>query len=585
MCISLLCRDSGTVCKPLIPAEYDFYCNIETESPALIPYVPKYYGIMSIDKTVVNESANDQFELYVNDNATCQIDSKQHNNDDITASSRPHSADDSTLPDTPYNDNNNPTHSAPLSNDDNFTYNRWAYKCLQQKIKKDKQKQHKQSSSLSNTTQTPQSTHRQYIVLEDLTFAYSKPSILDLKLGTRQHGEYDSPAKIQSKMQRCASTTSGSIGLRLCGMQVYKPAQQRNIYRDKYYGRTLNIHTFKQSLREYFWNGQQYRVDVMYAFIQRLTEVRQALIDEPQYRFYSSSLLLVYEGQDDNSPSSGSPSISPILTATQNNTNNNIVHTQLHTIDLNDTTMTVSSHDNTLMPPPSTTINKSNPSQSSSLSHSQSMPISLQQPIDTTNKTQHNHNISNQSNLSHNSNKPLSSIASQTLTNIAYGTYPFVHNRPPPKIYARKRKTTHAQAKERARLRGGIDVRIIDFAHTTKVTDHSTSQDSGLILGFTNLIEYIRELLDIAERQHKRSSSDVSSYIQTQRIRQSSHHDLNTIDESNDDYHDTSNDSKLSHSPDSHRQLFRSESDVTLTHTPINNNTLYNEQHQHELHA
>lgn len=45
-------------------------------------------------------------------------------------------------------------------------------------------------------------------------------SILDLKIGTRQHGEHEPPSKIASKTAKCLSTTSASLGLRLCGMQV-----------------------------------------------------------------------------------------------------------------------------------------------------------------------------------------------------------------------------------------------------------------------------------------------------------------------------------------------------------------------------
>ena len=57
-------------------------------------------------------------------------------------------------------------------------------------------------------------------MLEDLTRAYEKPSILDLKIGTQQHSDDDPPAKRQSKISKCAKTTSASLGLRFCGSQV-----------------------------------------------------------------------------------------------------------------------------------------------------------------------------------------------------------------------------------------------------------------------------------------------------------------------------------------------------------------------------
>jgi hypothetical protein len=35
---------SGTICKPLIQAELRFYAQLETDMPAFIPFVPKFYG-------------------------------------------------------------------------------------------------------------------------------------------------------------------------------------------------------------------------------------------------------------------------------------------------------------------------------------------------------------------------------------------------------------------------------------------------------------------------------------------------------------------------------------------------------------
>jgi inositol-hexakisphosphate 5-kinase len=44
----------------------------------------------------------------------------------------------------------------------------------------------------------------------------------DLKVGTRQYGDGASVGKKQSKNAKVAGTTSGSLGLRLGGMQVYQ---------------------------------------------------------------------------------------------------------------------------------------------------------------------------------------------------------------------------------------------------------------------------------------------------------------------------------------------------------------------------
>ena len=183
------------------------------------------------------------------------------------------------------------------------------------------------------------SSSKSYMMMENLTAPFEKPCVLDLKMGTRMHGDFATPAKRESQKRKCQLSTSLNLGVRLCGSLWYDPTRRVIERMSKYEGRTMTETEFRKSLLDFVSDGRKLRSKVAKSLLDQLIDLRRIISRLDSYRFYSrwvkkchrnntkqtksaydgsfnfclisfSSLLIVYEGKNPASPSTSRSSSS-----------------------------------------------------------------------------------------------------------------------------------------------------------------------------------------------------------------------------------------------------------------------------------
>uniref|UniRef100_UPI00358ECB97 inositol hexakisphosphate kinase 2-like n=1 Tax=Myxine glutinosa TaxID=7769 RepID=UPI00358ECB97 len=167
--------------------------------------------------------------------------------------------------------------------------------------------------------------HYKFLLLENLVSHYVRPCVLDLKMGTRQHGD-DTPAyKVAHMIRKCQNSTSSVLGFRISGMQVYRADTGHCCFMNKHDGQLLSERGCEEALVCFFSNGKRLRHELINMALQRCIRLKEVLEQQDSWRFYSSSLLIVYEGQLAAASDSDSEGLDSMLTNSAGNLRRNSI--------------------------------------------------------------------------------------------------------------------------------------------------------------------------------------------------------------------------------------------------------------------
>ncbi|GAW83368.1 inositol polyphosphate kinase [Plasmodium gonderi] len=160
-----------------------------------------------------------------------------------------------------------------------------------EKTKNEKKKQNKELIKIKKRKK-----YIPHIVLEDLVYGFKRPCVLDIKMGKRQRKIGASLEKRKRQVEKSFRTTSHSLGFRLCGCQHYNKINDKLFYKDKYWGRNLTKENIPWAIRNWFWNGSLLYDELIPLLLEKLHRFFNCIVELRHYRFWSSSLLWVFDG-------------------------------------------------------------------------------------------------------------------------------------------------------------------------------------------------------------------------------------------------------------------------------------------------
>lgn len=136
------------------------------------------------------------------------------------------------------------------------------------------------------------------MVLEDLTVGFSKPCLIDIKIGRQTFEPSASQAKKSRELAKYPHQEA--LGFRITGLKVWDAHTQCYRSLGKEFGRALQPDRVLHGLGLFFHNGLGFRHEVLQGCLEEVGGVACAMRTQTSHLFFCSSLLLVYDGEVSN---------------------------------------------------------------------------------------------------------------------------------------------------------------------------------------------------------------------------------------------------------------------------------------------
>lgn len=139
-----------------------------------------------------------------------------------------------------------------------------------------------------------------FIVIDNLTEGMTRPCMMDVKLGRREHDLWTGDTKREYLTKKCMESTSHEYSIRYCGRIVWEhddthKNEYKQIKSSKLEGRTTDIKIVEKNIVSFFDYAGDKKEETVKAAIENLKVMRKVFEEQNLYMIYSSSVLFVYD--------------------------------------------------------------------------------------------------------------------------------------------------------------------------------------------------------------------------------------------------------------------------------------------------